>query len=146
MTEDLMQHLHDLGKIEETVSQKNERDADDFWDSLSQDDKERAFYSVCKRIYDGDVDQRGSYRYVLYNVFGFDKHMYARGMDCGYMAIHNAIFEGNELQAMGGVNRIEVIDENGRAYVRWDNDPLNMSYQLQDDDRTLKVFVDGKYK
>jgi len=146
MTDDLMKALRELGEIEESVSQKNERDADDFWESLSQEDKERAFYSVCKRIYDGDVDQRGTYRYVLYNIFGFDKHMYTQGMDCGYMAIHNAISEGNDLMAMGGVNRIEVIDENGRAYVRWDNDPLNMSYQLQDDDRTLKVFVDGKYK
>lgn len=40
------------------------------------------------------------------------------------------------------VNRIEVIDENGRAYVKWE-DGLKVRMSLQDDDRTLKIFVDN---
>ena len=38
------------------------------------------------------------------------------------------------------INRVEVIDENGRSYVNWEEDN-DVSYQLQDDGRTLKVFV-----
>lgn len=38
------------------------------------------------------------------------------------------------------ITRIEVIDENGRSYVNWDKHNV-VSYQLQDDGKTLKVFV-----
>lgn len=41
---------------------------------------------------------------------------------------------------MAQITRIEVIDENGRSYVNWDdNNDVQLSYQ--DDGRTLKVFV-----
>jgi hypothetical protein len=38
------------------------------------------------------------------------------------------------------ITRVEVIDENGRSYVNW-NERNNVFYQLQDEGRTLKVFV-----
>lgn len=37
------------------------------------------------------------------------------------------------------VTRIEVIDQNGRAYSQWGVQTVELSYQ--DDGRTLKVFV-----
>jgi hypothetical protein len=84
----------------------------------------------------------GTYRYALYEVFGFDPGMYGRGMDCGYMSIHNAIFDGEELQKMQGVNRFEVIDEEGRTYVNHLEEGQSVKFSLQDDDKTLKVFID----
>jgi hypothetical protein len=65
-------------------------------------------------------------------------------MDCGYMAIHNAIAEGEELQRMGQVDRFEVIDETGRAYVRGIGQVKRLKFELQDDGCTLKVFVNGE--
>ena len=41
---------------------------------------------------------------------------------------------------MNRITRVEVIDENGRSYVNWEDDN-NVSWQFQDDGRTLKVFV-----
>lgn len=42
------------------------------------------------------------------------------------------------------VNRVEVIDHTkngaGREYVKWE-DKLNVELSLQDDDRTLKIFI-----
>lgn len=38
------------------------------------------------------------------------------------------------------ITRIEVIDQSGRSYVNWD-DNNDVTYQLQDSGRTLKVFV-----
>ena len=38
------------------------------------------------------------------------------------------------------VTRIEVIDQSGRSYVNWD-ESNDVTWQLQDDGRTLKVFV-----
>jgi hypothetical protein len=38
------------------------------------------------------------------------------------------------------VTRVEVIDQSGRSYVNWD-ETNDVTWQLQDDGRTLKVFV-----
>ncbi len=40
------------------------------------------------------------------------------------------------------VTRVEVIDETGRAYTMWD--VTNVELSLQDDERTLKLFVTHK--
>jgi len=42
---------------------------------------------VCKLIYRADINDRGSYRYGVYDIFNVD---YVDGMK-HYMAIHNAI-------------------------------------------------------
>jgi hypothetical protein len=76
-----------------------EEAADKFWDNLSYDDKLYAFYFVCKRIYKGEVEQRHTYRGVLYDVFKFDPDAYGLGMDCRYMDLHNLLSQAVELQA-----------------------------------------------
>lgn len=38
------------------------------------------------------------------------------------------------------ITRVEVIDQDGRSYVNWDENN-DVTYQLQDKGRTLKVFV-----
>lgn len=39
------------------------------------------------------------------------------------------------------VNRVEVIDHTGRAYVYRKDEIAEVSFSLQDNDRTLKVFI-----
>lgn len=47
-----------------------------------------------------------------------------------------------ELQAMKNVTRFEVIDSDGRSYVKYLDKDEGIKYSLQDDNRTLKVFID----
>jgi hypothetical protein len=47
----------------------------------------------------------------------------------------------DKYQKMENVNRLEVIDENGRSYVKYLKNQ-KVRYSLQDDDRTLKIFID----
>ena len=51
------------------------------------------------------------------------------------------VYDGLDLEAMKGVNRFEVIDKSGRAYVKYLKNDERVKYGLQDDDRTLKVFI-----
>jgi len=76
------------------LRQKYDNESEQYWESLSYEDKLKAFYIVTKRIHKGDVVDRGSFRYVLYETFSFDMDSYLVGMDSGYMEIHNAIAEG----------------------------------------------------
>jgi len=72
-------------------SEAYEKDCDSYWNALSYEDKLMAFYSVVKRICKGELEDQGSYRWVLYEVFGFDFDSYIIGMECGFMDLHNAI-------------------------------------------------------
>lgn len=142
--EKALQELSDISQEFEKAYKQHDVEMDDWWNQLTPIEREAAFYSVCKRIHKGDLVDNGSYRYVLYDTFGFDHGMYVDGMNCGYMAIHNAIFDGEEYQKMRSVNRFEVIDETGRAYVKYLDKGEGIKYNLQDEDKTLKVFIDKK--
>jgi hypothetical protein len=140
--EQLFEALGDLREAQQKSRQDYEIMNDAWWNGLSEEEREEAFYAVCKRIYKAELVDRGTYRYALYDVFGFDMNMYGRGMECGFMSIHNAIYDGEELQAMKGVNRFEVIDKTGRAYTHYFSSNELVRYSLQDDNRTLKIFID----
>jgi len=145
MSDDREKALDALAELSQELEKSRkiyEHDNDTWWNGLTEQEREDAFYAVCKRIWKADGVDNGTYRYALYDVFGFDPGMYMRGMDCGYMAIHNAIFDGEELQRMKRVNRFEVIDDAGRSYTKYLKDDERVKYVLQDDNRTLKVFID----
>jgi len=46
---------------------------------------------------------------------------------------------------MKNVTRFEVIDDKGRSYVEYLDNDEGIEYSLQDDDRTLKVFIDSQH-
>jgi len=142
--DDLLQKITDLGEDMRSAVADLDKENDEWWNGLTEQEREDAFYAVCKRIWQADGKDRGSYRHALYHVFGFDAGMYGRGMECGYMSIHNAIFDGEELNAMQGIRRLEVIDADGRNYVRYLDKSEFPKYSLQDDNQTLKIFIDDK--
>lgn len=93
---DLLKALSELAEEQESFEEAYDKEADEWWNKLDKDQQLLAFYSVVKRLVDGELVQKGSYRYVLYEVFGFGMESYMIGMNCGYMALHNAVCEGPE--------------------------------------------------
>ena len=140
--QDLFELLDELREAQQKAHAEYEAENDAWWNGLTEEEREDAFYAVCKRIHKADLVDRGTYRHTLYDVFGFDMNMYGRGMECRYMAIHNALYDGDELQAMKNVTRFEVIDETGRGYVKYLKDDEFVWLSYQDDGQTLKVFID----
>jgi hypothetical protein len=93
------EYLRASGAIAEAFEQNrqaNDAAADTFWNSLSYEDKCNAFHAVVSKIFEGEIKVQGSYRYVLYDIFKFGPDMYTRGMDCGYMALHNSIMDDEQ--------------------------------------------------
>ena len=82
-----------------------EQDHDKFWNSLSKDDQLKAFCSVMRRLYKAEIEQHGSYRYTLYDVFGFGHESYAQAQVSGFLALHNAIWDGERLGEL--INKLE---------------------------------------
>lgn len=104
--ESLLKRIAEFGQLQEESNKKYDGECDAFWESLSYNDKLKAFHSVIKRVHKGDVEDRGSYRHVLYSIFGFSGEAYGLGMDCGYMAIHNYISSGIDAEAKEVEDRI----------------------------------------
>lgn len=95
-TENQERELEELRQSLQDRTKKIAQEDYEWWNALPHEEKLKAFRSVCRRIQQGDVIERGSYRHVLYEVFGFDADAYVDGMDCGYMDIHNLIARGQE--------------------------------------------------
>ena len=74
-----------------------EEDHDKFWNGLSKDDQLKAFCSVMRRLYKAEIQERGSYRYTLYDAFGFGHESYVQAQVSGFLALHNAIWDGERL-------------------------------------------------
>ena len=91
MTEDFLRTFSEIAEEQEKAEKQFDADMDDWWNAMSKEDQMKAFYSVMKRLVDGELTQKGSYRYVLYEVFGFGSESYMLGMMCGYMELHNSI-------------------------------------------------------
>ena len=64
-------------------------------------------------------------------------------LDASAMKYLDRIIEtANSWEEMNKITRLEVIDQTGRAYVQYLERNESVRYSLQDDNRTLKVFID----
>jgi hypothetical protein len=113
-----------------------EESVNDFWEGLSYEDKEKAFYHVCKNIHRGDVLEGRSYRGVLYDVFGFDQGSYAIGMECGYLTIHNLLGDGVDLDKMKLVEKIKIGDT---EFTRGEQERIK--FELSEDGKELQIKI-----
>jgi hypothetical protein len=96
MTEDFMRTLlaelaEEHAEEQEKIEKQFETEMDDWWNTMSKEDQMKAFYSVVKRVVDGELVQKGSYRYILYEVFEFAPESYMIATMAGFMALHNSI-------------------------------------------------------
>lgn len=103
--------LSEFGELFEEIQRDYDKRTDEWWESLPEDQRQDAFYSVVKRLVKGELRDRGTYRYVLYDVFGFDAGSYIMGMNCGYMELHNSIVPQSELSEMQQALRERKKDE-----------------------------------
>lgn len=139
---ELWKVLDAMAQEEEIFSKQLDDDANEFWENLDYDQKLLAFYAVTSRINQGEMVDKGSYRHILYETFKFGPEAYVIGMNAGLMALHNIIGDGETYQEMKQANRLEVIDENGRSYVKCLENDERLRYNMQDEGKTLKVFID----
>lgn len=87
------QEWEDFRKISEKAMIKNRKREEELWNSFSPEQQLDIFCAVMRRVYQAEIVDKGSYRYALYTIFGFDLDSYGRAMDAGYLDIHNAFVE-----------------------------------------------------
>jgi len=98
--EELTQALIEISDIQKEIETHYKDECEDYWASLSEKEKLKVFYSVISRVVQGELKNKGSYRHVLYEVFGFGPEAYVIGMECGFLDLHNSIFTSEELKEL----------------------------------------------
>lgn len=91
----LIDTVTEMSQVFEVLMNKTKDEQEEYWNSLTEEQRLMAFCSVVRRIHKGEIEQMGSYRYVLYDVFGFGYEAYTLAQEAGYLEIHNAIVDSN---------------------------------------------------
>lgn len=81
------------------IKQQNKQDAKDFYKSLSYENQMLCFFYVVSCLAEAELDDNGTYRYILYDKMGFGTDSYSMGMDFGLMDLHNSIYTNEELES-----------------------------------------------
>lgn len=95
---ELLQELAAVGQAMRESAHQFDAHSEAYWNSLTKDQQLDVFCAVVRRIYQGDVKERRSYRGVLYDVFEFGPDSYAPAQYAGYLTIHNMLYEAVELE------------------------------------------------
>tara|TARA_B100000035_G_scaffold304020_1_gene303221 strand:- start:321 stop:749 length:429 start_codon:yes stop_codon:yes gene_type:complete len=113
----------------------SEHDMDNYWDDLSEREREKAFYCVVKKLNQARKDKL-SYRNTLYDEFEFDPNMYSMSISSGFMELFNSYQTENDTQH---VQRLEIIDEAGKANISMQISKCKTS--IDDNGTTVKLIV-----
>jgi hypothetical protein len=89
--EELMKKLSEASDLFVEVMKELENEQETYWNSLTTEQQLMCFCAISRRIHKGEIEDGGTYRWVLYDVFGFGPEAYAAAQDAGYLAIHNSI-------------------------------------------------------
>jgi hypothetical protein len=85
------EEYEDMLKIEEKAKIEYAQKAEEYFQSLDNDQKLLLFYHITNLIFKNHFKDGGSYRALLYDKFEFGPESYGLGMDSGMFAVHNAI-------------------------------------------------------
>lgn len=91
---DLFATLEEIRPVFAQLEKDIKNQEETYWNSLTKEQQLLAFCAVVRRIHQADVVDQGTYRYCLYNVFGFDEGSYVPAQLAGYLDIHNLIYDG----------------------------------------------------
>jgi hypothetical protein len=94
--ESVKKSLEEISDVFNEAVKRMEENQEAYWNSLTKEQQLDAFCAVVRRIRQGDMIDKGSYRYVLYQVFDFGAEAYLPAQMAGYLDIHNAIFTSEQ--------------------------------------------------
>lgn len=105
------EYLDEMSKQFNSVMKMIEDEQEEMWNRWSKAQQLAAFCCVVRRIVEGELVDKGSYRHILYTTFGFGPESYAQAQVAGFLDLHNSIFgadhDVNLLKAFAAKHNIE---------------------------------------
>jgi hypothetical protein len=117
-----MQNLEDLQNLFAEISTECKVQEEKTWDSLDDYIKLDVFCYVCRKLYEGELIEKRSYRGMLYDVFGFDMDSYYRGINASFIELHNSIYAREDIIKLLGdfasKHNIQVEEEDIKNFLK----------------------------
>jgi hypothetical protein len=88
----------DFLKLEEEAREQYTQKSKEYFESLETDNQLLLFFYITNLIFENYFNDKGSYRGLLYDKFGFGPEAYSLGCDSGMFSLHNAISTPDELE------------------------------------------------
>ena len=125
----------------------NKKEADQWWDTLSEDERKKAFFSVCSRIYESEILDRGSYKFALFHKFNFSEgpDTFKLGTNSGFKALHDIIADVIGQDGTSDVDTIHLIDRPAKEHITKQIDQSTKSLRVTLDrmDKTLNIVIEN---
>jgi hypothetical protein len=115
---DLRAVLEEASKHFNAAMDEIEKDSEAKWNALSKEDQLDYFCAVTRRIYQAEILDQGTYRWALYDVFGFGPEAYAPAQLAGYLEIHNSIYPASHDRELLGKFAEKLGIENSEEKIR----------------------------
>lgn len=93
ISKELSETLESFSKAFNQAMENEEQEQEKFWNSLSDEDRLKAFCSVVRRLHQAELIENQSYRGTLYDTFEFGLEAYASAQCAGFLELHNAIYD-----------------------------------------------------
>jgi len=83
--------------LEEEYEKDIKNSIENFWNTLNQQEKLYAFCAVISKLTDAELNEKKSYRGVLYEKFGFGPESYHIAQISGFIQLHNSIYSKSDI-------------------------------------------------
>ena len=110
-------YLDNLEKIRQAFEEAQAIDKarrETLWNSFTEEQQIDLFCAVMERVHKGEIEDKGTYRYVLYQIFKFSAAAYGQAQGAGYLDIHNCIHTPEEIRkllAKFATDRFNITDQ-----------------------------------
>jgi hypothetical protein len=96
--QEVMDALHESGKSFAKAAKEYQDMCQTYYSGLEPEEQLMAFCAIIEKLCQGELDERRSYRGVLYETFGWGPEAYAAAQGAGYLGLHNAIYRFEDLE------------------------------------------------
>ena len=106
------EHMKESQNLEKSLQEADAvfiKQREDLWNSFTQDQQIELFCHVTSKLKKAELDDRRSYRGVLYTEFGFGPEAYGAAQLSGFLDLHNCIYPD-------GLETIETIKKGLKLY------------------------------
>mgnify|MGYP006919620434 CR=1 FL=1 len=96
--QEVLDALHKSGREFAKAADEWQQIANSYYSSLEPEEQLWAFCAVVEKLCKGELDEKRSYRGILYGTFGWGPEAYATAQHAGFLGLHNSIYRFDDLE------------------------------------------------
>jgi hypothetical protein len=96
--QEVLDALHESGREFARAADSWQQMANSYFSSLEPEEQLWAFCAIVEKLCKGELDEKRSYRGILYSIFGWGPEAYGAAQHAGFLGLHNSIYRFEDLE------------------------------------------------